>query len=73
MPSRNRWRAKAVLTYTSRRLSRPRQREPRNGLRLRPVGAALAVIFAAAPGVAAGVFFTGWNLPDAHGLNPGAD
>ncbi|MGV9936320.1 hypothetical protein ACWDY4_38185 [Streptomyces olivaceoviridis] len=57
----------------SRRLSRPRCREPRNGLRLRPVGTALAVIFAAAPGVAADAFFTGWNLPDAHGLNPGAD
>ncbi|MGW1605934.1 pentapeptide repeat-containing protein [Streptomyces eurythermus] len=70
MPSRNQRETEAVLTYMSRRLSRPRYQEHRNGLRLWPVGAALAVIFAAAIVVAAGAFLTGWNLLDADGLKP---
>lgn len=58
----------------SRHLFRPRygeeERGARHGLRLWPVGTALAVIFATAIVVAACAFFAGWNLLGAHGLKP---
>ncbi|MFC4502229.1 MULTISPECIES: pentapeptide repeat-containing protein [Streptomyces] len=45
-------------------------RSERRGLRLWPVGLALAVTFTTAVVVAATVFLTGWGLLDAHGLKP---
>jgi hypothetical protein len=50
--------------------SLPRRRTKERGLRLWPVGTALVLTFAAAVGVAAAVFFAGWNLLGAQGLKP---
>lgn len=47
-----------------------RRRAERRGLRLWPVGTVLVLPFAAAVLVAAAVFYTGWDLLDAHGLKP---
>ncbi|WP_055526983.1 pentapeptide repeat-containing protein [Streptomyces graminilatus] len=48
----------------------PRRRTERRGLRLWPVGIALALAFTAAVLVAAGVFSAGWGLLGARGLKP---
>ncbi|WP_371524992.1 hypothetical protein OG302_01720 [Streptomyces sp. NBC_01283] len=44
-----------------------RRRKPR-GLRLWPVGLVLSLTFIATVGIAAGVFFAGWDLLGARGL-----
>lgn len=43
---------------------------PRGGLRLWPVGPVLALTFVTATAVAVAVFFTGWDLLGAQGLEP---
>ncbi|MFE5406662.1 pentapeptide repeat-containing protein [Streptomyces sp. NPDC056580] len=48
----------------------PRRRTQQRGLRLWPVGLVLALAFTVAVLVAAGVFYTGWDLLSARGLKP---
>lgn len=46
----------------------PRRRTEQRGLRLWPVGTALALTFTAAVMVAAAVFYAGWQLLGAQGF-----
>ncbi|MFI1568764.1 pentapeptide repeat-containing protein [Streptomyces sp. NPDC020490] len=48
----------------------PRRRTQQRGLRLWPVGPVLALTFTVAVLVAAGVFYTGWELLGVRGLKP---